>query len=452
MVPRWKQGIADNPWPTRWLNLRERCHQLSFQAITDGLCTLAITGPGITAPEAGFATHGWAVLPKSKTADFWLHGSPKNLALFQAAMHDKNPNAAAALIGLPDDCHWFWRECWEELNCWDYWWPAAWQTQPLSLPTAATTFWAGKQPIQISFYLGLQWPIWPVRRFSQQKRQFTRKHMRWSAAQYTSVQQGWLNEIDHAPWTWRGSRQQTTIELPFVTIDTIGDNHKPTKTINYHTADVDPSPQPRFGALSAPLPHWISEDNDFRSRLCLDQAHAVILATATRVLRQKPGPVLDLGCGNGYLLAKLQQHCPGHDMVGIEWLMARQDHASQLLADKSQIYLGDMYSDLRPWQDPAPYRLAILMAGRLTEVSPAKQGWLKEKLANHCDIILVYLYSNWLQQWRLQDLLIAVGLEPLAILPHGKVALARVAQQESHWSQGPALRTISHNCDPRYLP
>src|SRR5262249_55218267 len=78
-------------------------------------------------------------------------------------------------------------------------------------------------------------------------------------------------------------------------------------------------------------PAWYQEDNKFRTRRRMDHAHRPIVALACRTLRGRGGDVIDLGCGNGALLAKIHALEPAATPFGVERDPLRVAHARVLL-------------------------------------------------------------------------------------------------------------------------
>ena len=56
-------------------------------------------------------------------------------------------------------------------------------------------------------------------------------------------------------------------------------------------------------AGDGPKPDWYASDNGFSSEDAMDAAHAPVVGAAVTALAGTGGDVLDLGCGNGALLA-----------------------------------------------------------------------------------------------------------------------------------------------------
>ena len=141
----------------------------------------------------------------------------------------------------------------------------------------------------------------------------------------------------------------------------------------------------RVGESVRPEPAtW--EDNGFSSREAMEGAHQVV-ATAV-------GPVetaIDLGCGDGALLARLDgtrqavgiDHDPGR--VG----RGRKRHPGLFLEEAC---LEEVLIPRRPFD------VALLMPGRLLEISPADASELRRAIPLVAKRLVVYAYGDLLER------------------------------------------------------
>ena len=80
------------------------------------------------------------------------------------------------------------------------------------------------------------------------------------------------------------------------------------------------------------------------------------------------GAVLDLGCGNGALLERLCERCPGITPVGLERDPERAAHAPELSPGLAgAVVVGDLLQTEAIWQEGRRYAMPLLMPGRLVE-------------------------------------------------------------------------------------
>jgi len=144
---------------------------------------------------------------------------------------------------------------------------------------------------------------------------------------------------------------------------------------------------------------WYATDNGFPSIAAMNDAHRPVLDAAAAALGRRGGNVLDLGCGNGALLEKLDAVAPGVVPFGIDLAPASIEHARALHPGAAEHFVvGDIFDDHWLWQEPGHFALAIVMPGRMLEVGPDRAAALLTRLGSHCDQILVYAYGDWLDR------------------------------------------------------
>ena len=144
---------------------------------------------------------------------------------------------------------------------------------------------------------------------------------------------------------------------------------------------------------------WYAADNQFGSVRRLDRAHRPIVRLALRVLENRPGNVIDLGCGNGALLRKIARNRQ-ISVFGVDIEQSRIEHAHLLLPEfRDNFRCGDLFDNDWIWPAERRYALALLSPARLVEAGPQAAARLKERLAHRCDQILLYKYG-----WRLGSL------------------------------------------------
>ena len=173
-------------------------------------------------------------------------------------------------------------------------------------------------------------------------------------------------------------------------------------------------------------PAWYHEDNVFRTRRRMDRAHRPIVALACRTLRGRGGDVIDLGCGNGALLAKIRALEPAATPFGVERDPLRVAHARVLLPDFADHFFA---ADLG-WHpllgSERRFALAILSPRRLQEAESAAAERLRAWLHARCDRLLVYAYGSGRTEFGdLAGFARAVGIELEGGEGRARAALAR---------------------------
>lgn len=180
------------------------------------------------------------------------------------------------------------------------------------------------------------------------------------------------------------------------------------------------------------LANRLAADNGFLSVSEMKAAHQPIIDVANGILAGKSGNIIDLGCGNGFLLKSICAANPGLVPFGIDRDPERIRNARMLLADSQQNFVaGDLFDDEHLWTMSRRYACGILMPARLLEAGFERASWLRRKLESHCDTLLVYAYADALRRWGTLEIIAAkVGLrlqnpEQKASIAHFEVTLTR---------------------------
>jgi|SRR5208283_3165861 len=175
------------------------------------------------------------------------------------------------------------------------------------------------------------------------------------------------------------------------------------------------------------LPEWYASDNVFISAEEMDRAHQPILKLALRVLDNRAGGVIDLGCGNGALLQKIHRANPKVSLFGIDKEPDRINHARELLPSfRENFHQGDIFEDRRIWSGDRRYALAILSLARMLEAGPDRSAELKARLTQHCDELVLYAYgSKWMESFGSLDVLArSIGFDVTLFEANARVGLA----------------------------
>ncbi len=183
---------------------------------------------------------------------------------------------------------------------------------------------------------------------------------------------------------------------------------------------------------------WYFRDNGFGSLQLMTSAHQPLAKLAAQVLGSQAGNVLDLGSGNGALLAAVSGHCPGVQPFGVDVSPEAVAHAPAVLqglpeeqASAGEVGLGDFF-DSSTWRH-RHYAMAILMLGRLLE-REKDAGQFLRALSRRCDVLLAYLYADW-EHFSLNDLAAQYGLtvDPALRIrtPHVQAGVIRLSSVRS---------------------
>ena len=140
-------------------------------------------------------------------------------------------------------------------------------------------------------------------------------------------------------------------------------------------------------------------DNGFMTREAQERAHGIVLQAIEEACRGLERPkVLDLGCGNGALLAKAMARVPGLQPFGVEINTAVVPHWAEVIglpeADRL-LWVGDLFA----FPFPEAYDVALLMPGRLIERPVSEGSRLVDALRQRVKRTVVYAYGDWIRRY-----------------------------------------------------
>ena len=140
---------------------------------------------------------------------------------------------------------------------------------------------------------------------------------------------------------------------------------------------------------------WYYRDNEFPSAERMDEVQAPIVRLASRALADRPGAVLDLGCGNGALLRKIVIASRGTVPYGIDRRRRRIRHARRLMRGfAANFVVGDMFDSQRLFATAPPFSVGLLAPLRILETEPGRAVPTMEWLRRCCDRLIVYGYGD----------------------------------------------------------
>ena len=143
------------------------------------------------------------------------------------------------------------------------------------------------------------------------------------------------------------------------------------------------------------LTHEPYLDNGFSSAESMAASHRIMIDAAVSLLRGQSGRILDLGCGNGRLVAEIASRLPGLTPCGVECVFDRANRGrAPLERAGGRLHVGDIFSQEQPWFDNESYALTILMIGRLLEVSVQRRRALIADIERHSNLLLLYTYGD----------------------------------------------------------
>lgn len=147
-------------------------------------------------------------------------------------------------------------------------------------------------------------------------------------------------------------------------------------------------------AFAAAIAHDASSiENGFATAAAEAEAHAVVLRAAA-ALEDASGTVLDLGCGNGRLVAEICRARVDRTGCGVELQLDRAARAAAALG-KENVTAGAIAG---AWPRSAPYGIIVVMPGRLLEVDADTKRAIAARILESTDRVIVYAYGDWLQR------------------------------------------------------
>ena len=242
---------------------------------------------------------------------------------------------------------------------------------------------------------------------------------------------GWLRELLSWPVQWSALHGVAEILTPVCRISTVTDATAD-KVVVRRAGDRYPDegakglafPFRQDDAPAAVIPaaaEW--EDNGFTRLDAMLDAHRTVIHAA-RSAPIGPGRVLDLGCGDGRLVAKVCA-LDGSVPFGVECDSGRAGRAGLRLG-AANVAQGNL-ADTAPWA--GTYSLCLLMPGRLAELDAADRENVLTALRSRCTELLLYAYADNLGGADLPAVAQANGLDVACGVvvsgPQGQAARAR---------------------------
>jgi SAM-dependent methyltransferase len=351
-------------------------------------------------------------------------GALEKVAELREAWAAADHDAVGTLLGYPSCCRLFFREVWAGQHCLDTTWAMAEHTSrgarnqtirielPEETPPLANILWR---------WIGVRaTPHLPCRFDCGPSIEFARNLLKIGRKVGYGDEIDWTEEILKWPVEWSALHGIAEVKSPLMKLSTRTDATSAKCVVQWTGTSY-----PAEGAIGLQFPYrlptkpmltqsrayqrglansvqnesdqaWRYADNGFATAEAMHELHEPIVRLARSALANERGNVLDLGCGNGTLLAKV---CEGRsDLIsyGVDNNGNVLEHARQLLPQFAGNFVqGDLFeSDL--WDDgKRHYSLALLMLGRLFEAPEQTAMRMLHRLRQSCSRVLAYAYPDW---------------------------------------------------------
>lgn len=479
----WVTDAARSVWEPRLSRITSAWLRLEWLAVTDGArrCALTSVTPEEMIPlGAECAARGLSITPlamvgatnysySASTAPAVagrpfvyraVVGRPQDVVEFKAAYDASDDPAIGRLLGFPACCLEFFRAIWVDERQVDTTWPMALRSVEAAAD-ARTLDVAGPPHANILWrWVGVRAvPHLPCSFSCAATVEFGRRFEAIGREHGLAQEMDWMLDVLNWPAEWSTLHGIAEIRTPILKVSTRSDptrgkyvvrragdrypeegaqgrvfpyriTHAPVATTAAFKRGIENPIRPAEPIVAERFaPAWHATDNGFSSIPAMEAAHGPVVEFAASVLREAGGDVVDFGCGNGILLARLRESCPAILPVGIDSDADRIEHARQLAPAFADRFLaGDMFDCDALWPADHRYAAAIVMPGRLIETTADRAAQFREQLAKHCDRIVVYAYGDWQTRFgSFAALVERAGFKLTRKLDNAAVGLAAIA-------------------------
>ena len=473
----WVSDEVRAIWESRLGRISNAFQEIEWRAVEKGIrrCALTVVTPeAFVERAADWARAGLTGLPLEVQglANYYAStrvtpefGSPfgfrivigksADIVAFKEAYDDADDTRIGQMLGFPACCQKFFDDVWVDAHMVDTTWPMS--VNSVADPSAENVI-----DVDGPLEANILWRWMGVRAVPHLPCSFECEDSIAFGQQLIAVgrecgyeeEMDWMLEILSWPSEWSALHGIAEVKTPILKISTRTDATSCKYTVRRTGSDYPadaikglgfPYQNPKKRLLTkskhyqhgldnpitvaAPKPTWYATDNGFSSIISMDAAHRPIVDAAKTALA-RGGNVLDLGCGNGALLAKIVGESDQDAVAyGIDNGAERIAHAKKLMPDATErLWTGDLFDEERVWLEDRRYALVLLMPGRLTETDPERAARLRERLMARCDNLLLYAYGDWLTRFNdLAGLAKETGFElidPSAGQPVGFAKLA----------------------------
>jgi len=195
----------------------------------------------------------------------------------------------------------------------------------------------------------------------------------------------WLQQLLVMPMEWTSLHGVAMVTTPILKTIYASDP-LPTKA----TLRLDSELYPAHGASGNKFPfqNVVTSRlffNGFKSKSDMSAAHSFIVSVLSDA--KVHGKVLDLGCGNGILLKRIQAAHPNTKLLGVD----SSESVIEDIVPGVIPYHANIF-DFHYWEE---VDLVLLSSQRLLEAEPFRSAALMEVISNFTKRLLLYNYGEW---------------------------------------------------------
>lgn len=324
---------------------------------------------------------------------------PSDVAAWMKAWNAKptDNSTMGALLGYPACCRKFFDEVWVNEQCVDTTWAMAASNGSRIVERTCSK---PEQNILLR-WLGIRAvPHLPCSFDCSETYAFSQSLLACGIGAGYIQEVDWMRQILSWPVEWTALHGIAEIRTPVVKVSARTD-----MTRGKYTVRLLSDEYPEEGAKGTVFPYKTAAEmkliqlpnprnNGFSSLKAMRVAHQTLLQAVQVSHLPEPTTVLDLGAGDGALLAELGKLYPRSRLTGIELDSNRVKDARQGVS----IVEADFIRNPSAWS--GFYDLAIFMPGRLIECDPFTADRIRQLLTERVTYVLVYAYGDWLDRYK----------------------------------------------------
>jgi hypothetical protein len=348
-----------------------------------------------------------------------------------AAAYDQDELKIGQLLGFPTCCVSFFGEVWTDRKLVDTTWPMAVNSIPAGEVKTEIAITPIRETNILWRWLGIRSvPHLPCSLHCEATAALGQAFIKLGRENGFSQEMDWLNEVLSWPIEWsclHGIAEIRTPILKFVT----NTDATPTKYVVKLLGSSFPTPTISGLRFPYQLPKKVLREdpflqidqvdkrervslnefpdeaarNGFSSLAAMEAGHTPILSLLEEQFRDRDfnagGYALDLGCGNGALLAKVHAIFPKLVPIGLEIDLDRVRSAQKKLRMLGgEAFAGNMFSSNDVWPSGRKYFLAIVCVTRFIETDSERTAELRRKILDASENILLYVYNDGLLRYQ----------------------------------------------------